>query len=60
VSIYEAPTAAISLTATMPATSTDPIFLSVGIDFTQEVNGAHYALKSGSFNALSIVQVDLV
>ena len=57
--INDAPTAAISLTANMPAASTDPIFLLVGIDFTQEVNGTHYALKTGAFNVLSIVQVDL-
>jgi hypothetical protein len=51
------PTAALTLSAALPAGSTHPIFLVVGIEFTQEVNGTHYTLKSGAFNALAIVLV---
>jgi hypothetical protein len=35
-----------------------PIFVVLGIDFLQEVNGARYSLLEGKFNALSIIAVD--
>lgn len=38
--------------------STHPIFLVLGIEFYQQVNGAFYSLKNGAFNALSIVKID--
>jgi hypothetical protein len=38
--------------------STHPLFLVLGIEFLQEVNGAQYPLKNGAFNALAIVAVD--
>lgn len=38
--------------------SSHPLFLMVGIEFYQEVNGEKYPLKNGSYNALSIVKVD--
>src|SRR5258706_15299782 len=40
------------------AASTHPIFLLLGIEFYQQVNGAFYSLKNGAFNALSIIRVD--
>lgn len=40
------------------ANSPHPIFLFVGIEFYQDVNGEKYPLKNGSYNALSIVKVD--
>ena len=40
------------------ASSTDPLFLLFGIEFLQEVNGAHYSLNNGAHNALSLVLVD--
>lgn len=49
---------ALNLSASLPAASTLPLFLVVGIQFFQEVNGAHYVLKSGVHNALSLVKVD--
>jgi hypothetical protein len=59
---YQAWTAAtapaLSLTANVPAASTHPLFLVVGLQFFQEVNGTFYTLKSGEHNALSIVKVD--
>ena len=42
--------------AVTPA-STKPLFLVVGVEFYQEVNGAMYPLKNGSYNPLAIVQV---
>jgi hypothetical protein len=34
-----------------------PIFLVLGIEFYQEVNGAYYSLEDGAFNALGIIEV---
>lgn len=39
------------------ADSTDPLFLVLGISFYQEVNGKHYPLQNGTFNAVQIVKV---
>lgn len=50
-------TTAIELENTIPANSTHPLFLVLGISFYQEVNGEFYPLKNGSFNALQIVAV---
>jgi hypothetical protein len=37
-----------------------PLFLVLGIEFYQEVNGEEHPLKNGSSNALSIVKVSVV
>jgi hypothetical protein len=37
--------------------STHPLFILLGIDFFQEVNGSMYPLKNGAFNALAIIKV---
>ncbi|RZJ51452.1 MAG: hypothetical protein EOO19_00550 [Chryseobacterium sp.] len=50
-------TAPIALTNAVPANSTHPLFLVVGIEFYQETNGALYPLKNGAFNSLAIVKV---
>lgn len=51
-------TAVLNLACTVTANSTHPLFLLLGIQFFQEVNGVQYALKNGAFNALNIVKVD--
>lgn len=51
-------TSAISLDHSVTPNSTRPLFLVLGIEFLQEVNGNVYPLKNGAFNALSLVQVD--
>jgi hypothetical protein len=51
-------TAAITLTNTVTANSTKPLFLVLGIEFYQEVNGQMYPLKNGVYNPLAIVKVD--
>ena len=51
-------TAAISQRNTVTVASTKPLFLALGIEFYQEVNGAMYPLKNGAFNPLSVVKVD--
>ena len=38
--------------------STKPLFLALGVEFYQEINGQMYPLKNGAFNPLSIAKVD--
>jgi hypothetical protein len=52
------PTAAINLANAVTANSTHPLFLALGIEFYQELNGAMYPLKNGAFNALALAKVD--
>jgi hypothetical protein len=51
-------TAAISQTNAVTPASTKPLFLALGLEFYQEVNGAMYPLKNGAFNPLALVKVD--
>jgi hypothetical protein len=50
-------TAPINLANAVNANSTHPLFLALGIEFYQEVNGQQYPLKNGAFNALALVKV---
>ena len=50
-------TAVINLANNVAANSTQPLFLALGIEFYQQVNGNMYPLKNGAFNALSLVKV---
>ncbi|MFV8271546.1 hypothetical protein ACNQGP_16645 [Flavobacterium sp. GT2N3] len=52
-----APTIAISQTNMITPNSTKPLFLALGVEFYQEVNGRMYPLKNGSYNPLALVQV---
>ena len=49
--------AAQTLALPLPAASTHPIVVVLGIEFVQEVNGKKYDLKNGSYNALAIAKV---
>lgn len=51
-------TAAITLASNVGAASTVPLFLVLGIQFFQQINGQLYLLKNGAYNALSIVDVN--
>lgn len=51
------PVAAITLSNAVTANSTHPLFLLLGIQFFQQVNGKNYPLKNGTYNALSLVKV---
>ncbi len=51
-------TALINLSNAVTANSTHPLFLALGIEFYQEVNGQMYPLKNGAYNALALVKVD--
>jgi len=50
-------TAAINQVNTVSPGSTKPLFLALGIEFYQEVNGQMYALKNGAYNPLALVAV---
>lgn len=50
-------TAALTLTNTVTANSTHPLFLALGIEFFQDVNGSMYPLKNGAFNPLALVNI---
>lgn len=50
-------TAPVNLENTLTPASVNPIFLVLGINFYQEVNGTFYELKNGAYNALQIVKV---
>jgi hypothetical protein len=52
------PTEAIEHVNSVTANSQHPLFLVVGVEFYQEINGEMYPLKNGTFNPLSIVKVD--
>lgn len=51
-------TTVINLVNAITANSTHPLFLALGIEFYQQVNGQMYPLKNGAFNALALVKVD--
>jgi hypothetical protein len=51
-------TAALNQSHQVTPNSTKPLFLALGIEFYQEVNGSFYSLKNGAFNALSLVKVE--
>lgn len=66
IGLYTSPLLALSNVAnpadtidfSVAANSTHPLFLLLGISFLQEVNGNHYPLKNGAYNALALVKVD--
>lgn len=48
----------LELSPGLTANSVDDVFIVLGIDFMQQVNGNMYPLKNGSFNPLAIVKID--
>jgi hypothetical protein len=50
-------TAPLTLSNSVTANSTKPLFLVLGIEFYQQVNNQMYSLKNGAYNALALVQV---
>jgi hypothetical protein len=49
----------ITLSNEVTPNSPSPLFLGLGIEFYQQVNGQFYSLNNGAFNALSLVKVDI-
>lgn len=58
IDLTETQTPILTLEASVPAATSEPIFLTFGIEFFQQVNGEFYPLKNGAYNALAIVLVD--
>jgi hypothetical protein len=52
------PTAVINQVNQVTANSANPLFLLLGIQFFQDVNGTKYPLKNGAYNALGVVKVN--
>ena len=50
-------TVAISQENAVTAASAKPLFLALGVEFFQEVNGQMYPLKNGAYNPLALVTV---
>ena len=50
-------TTTLNLVNSVTVNSTLPLFLVLGIEFYQQVNGKQYVLKNGAYNALAIVKV---
>ena len=50
----------LELLATLTANSTQTVFIALGVEFYQEVNGANYLLNNGSYNATSVLKVDVL
>jgi hypothetical protein len=55
---FDQPT--IQFTVGLTPNSDQPIFVALGIEFYQLVNGQQYSLSNGAFNALSVVQASNV
>ena len=53
-------TAPINQVNAVTANSTKPLFLALGVEFYQEINGQMYPLKNGAYNALAVVYVDTI
>ena len=51
------PIPALNQVNAVTAASTKPLFLALGVEFYQEVNGNMYPLKNGAYNPLSLVQI---
>ncbi|MBP6757955.1 MAG: hypothetical protein KA133_01775 [Flavobacterium sp.] len=51
-------TVAINMANAVTPNSTKPLFLALGVEYYQEVNGQMYPLKNGAYNPLALVKVD--
>ncbi len=50
-------TTEIDLSNAVTPASTNPLFLVLGVQFFQQVNGVNYSLSNGKFNPLEVVVV---
>ena len=53
------PATALSLTLSLPANSTFPVFVLLQIQFMEQLNADYYPLQNGAYNACAIIDVDL-
>lgn len=54
----DTPTTDLSLSVTLAANSTDPVFVLVQILFFVQLNAEYYPLQNGAYNACAIAEVD--
>ena len=57
IELNQTATPLIELVNQLPANVTGPLFLVLGIEFSQQINGVSYPLKNGKYNALAIIEV---
>ncbi|MBS3742609.1 MAG: hypothetical protein V5A47_11260 [Bacteroidales bacterium] len=57
IELNQTATPLIELVNQLPANVTGPLFLLLGIEFFQNINGTSYPLKNGKFNALALIEV---
>lgn len=57
IELTQADTPLIELINQLPADVTGPLFLVLGIEFSQNINGVSYPLKNGRFNTLALIEV---
>jgi hypothetical protein len=57
IELNQANTPLIELTNQLPADVTGPLFLVLGVEFFQSINGVSYPLKNGKFNSLALIEV---
>jgi hypothetical protein len=57
IELNQANTPLIELTNQLPADVTGPLFLVLGVEFFQSINGVSYPLKNGRFNSLALIEV---
>lgn len=50
----------IALPIALTANTDKLVFVILGIEFYQEVNGENYSMKNGAFNAMALIQADTV
>ena len=56
--LSEVPTAQeVVLSSSFKKAETKPLFLVLGVEFYQQVNGELYSLKNGQYNSVSLVKV---
>jgi len=57
IELNQTATPLIELVNQLPADVSGPLFLVLGIEFSQQINGVSYPLKNGKYNALEIIEV---
>ena len=55
--IFDESATVVNLPCNLNPNSDKPVFIVVGISFSQSVNGVQYPLKNGFYNAMAIVEV---
>ncbi len=57
IELNQTATPLIELVNQLPLNVSGPLFLVLGIEFSQQINGVSYPLKNGKYNTLAIIEV---